>query len=288
MKSVGFLIGVLLFLYGSVSRAAEIKVYGHESMPFCGTVDGQPAGMAVDILNAVTALGGPSFEFEFSPPWARAQKEMLDQPGALVAIVPLTRTPERESTYKWIAELFTHNARLISVGRPAPFKSIDEAKHMAVGNVRGSAQEATLKKLGFTNIEFVPNDEINAKKIRLGRIQAWVVSEYIDKFMYSKIGEDPAKLQVGPTVGERSHIYIAGGLTFPEAHAKAIADAMKRLRASGKVELILQKYRRQARGTSDVAKDVALPSSASWPGERPPPLATRQRRGARETPQAVE
>jgi len=69
------------------------------------------------------------------------------------------------------------------------------------------------------------------------------VSQYVDKYLYTKIGQDPAQLQYGPDVGDEYHIYIAADLAFSDADAKSIADAVERVRASGELDKILQKYR---------------------------------------------
>lgn len=237
------LFGPLFALYASASQATEILVYGNDSMPFCGMENGQPAGMAVEILNAVTAAGGPKFRFDFSLPWTRAQMEVQSANNELVAIIPFTRTESRENKYRWITVLFEDNVRLVSVGRSAPLKTVDEAKELNVGILHGSAHEPKLKEMGFSRVEAVRNDEMNARKMHMGRLDAWLVSSFVDKYMYRKIGADPAVLQYGPLLGNSTQIYIAAAPGFPDEYAKAIADGVQRLRANGKLEQILNKYR---------------------------------------------
>ncbi|HWK45180.1 MAG TPA: transporter substrate-binding domain-containing protein [Stellaceae bacterium] len=246
MRIINFLAGVALGLAAlnataTGAQASEIKVLGNESMPFCGLVDGKPAGMAVEILNAATREGGPSFSFDFSAPWAREMVQIHET--TTLAIIPFTRTPEREALHKWIAELYPYKGHLVTVGRATPLKSIEEAKDLDVGVLNGSALQPVVTKLEFTKLQTVANDEINARKISAGRLEAWVVSQYVDKYLYAKIGQDPAQLQYGPDLGSEYHIYIAADLAFPEADAKSIADAVARVRASGELDRILQKYR---------------------------------------------
>jgi len=228
-------------LNAQVSRyTREILVFANESMPQCGMVDHKPAGLAVEILNAVTAEGGPSFKFDFSQPWARAQAAVHDNPGTL--IIPLTRNKERESKYKWVTRLFDNGAHLVSVGRPAPIQSIDEAKGLGVGIMRGSIFEDFLGKAGFTQRVVVPKDELIAKMLVEGKVDAWAGADLVMHHLFAKIGENPAKLQQGPQLGEAGQIYIAGDVQFPEADAKAIADGLEKLRHNGKLEAILKRY----------------------------------------------
>ncbi len=232
---------VALCAVATVAQASDIKVLANESMPFCGAVDGKPAGMAVEILNAATREGGPSFSFDFSMPWPRAQAQTHEQTN--LAIIPFTRTPEREANYKWIAELFPYHVHLVTIGRTAPLQSIAEAKDLDVGVLNGSSAVPLITKLGFTKLQVVANDDINVRKISAGHLGAWVVSQYVDKYLYTKIGQDPAQLQYGPDLGDDYHIYIAADVAFSDADAKSITDAVDRVRASGELLRILQKYR---------------------------------------------
>lgn len=225
----------------TMAQASEVKVLGNESLPFCGMEDGKPTGMAVEILNAATREGGPSFSFDFSVPWTRAQAQVHEQTG--LAIIPFTRNAEREAHYKWIAELFPYKVHLVTIGRPAALKTIEEAKDLDVGVLNGSSALPLVTKYGFSKVQTVVNDDINVRKISAGHLGAWVVSQYVDRFLYAKIGGDPAKLQYGPDLGDEYHIYIAADVAFPNADAQSIADAIGRTRASGELDRILQKYR---------------------------------------------
>jgi polar amino acid transport system substrate-binding protein len=240
MKPSSAVMAALVVLGCAAAQAREILVFANESMPQCGMVDHKPAGLAVDILNAVTAEGGPSFKYDFSQPWARAQAAVHDTPGTL--IIPLTRNPEREPKYKWIARLFDNGAHLFSVARPAPIKTLDEAKGLGVGVMRGSSFEDFLGKAGFTHLVVVPKDEFIAKMLVEGKVDAWAGADLVIHYLFGKIGENPGKVQQGPQLGETGQIFIAGDVHFPEADAKAIADGMEKLRHNGKLEAILKRY----------------------------------------------
>jgi len=222
----------------------EILVFANESMPQCGMVDHKPGGLAVEILNAITAEGGPSFKYDFSQPWARAQAAVHDNPGTL--IIPLTRNAERERKYRWVARLFDNGAHLASMGRPAPIASIDEAKGLGVGIMRGSIFEDFLGKARFTNMQVVPKDELIAKMLVEGKVDAWAGADLVMHYLFAKIGQNPAKLQQGPQLGEAGQIFIAGDVQFPDADAKAIADGVEKLRHNGKLAAILKRYGAQS------------------------------------------
>jgi len=142
-------------LVSSVIVASEILVYRHETMPWCGTVDGRDAGVTVEILEQITLHGGPSFTYQ-SVPWKRAQIMVQKHKGT--AIIPLTRTPTREALYSWIVPLVPNQIRLTfynkSKKNSALIKSLslEHASELSVGVLRASSVIPTLEKIGFANI----------------------------------------------------------------------------------------------------------------------------------------
>lgn len=241
MRAAGLLLAILLIFFTTGSRADGIEILANESMPFCGLVGGKPAGMVIDILTAVTRDGGPTFKFDFSTPWPRAQVLVLEQTD--LAIVPLTRTPDREANYQWLAELFSYGGHLVTIGRPAPLKTINEARGLEVGVLQASGLLPAVTALGFTRVLLAHSDDVNARRMLLGRLGAWAAPQYVDRYTYEHAGGDPGTLQYGPTLGDEFHLYIAASPKFSATDAKAIDDGIGRLRANGEIEKILERYR---------------------------------------------
>ncbi|MBN1141546.1 MAG: transporter substrate-binding domain-containing protein [Deltaproteobacteria bacterium] len=237
---------IILIFFGLLGlapavKAAEIKVYGGNFPPYSGILDGRPFGIAVDILTAVTRAGGPKFIYDFSVSWARAQTQVLSDPNTL--IIPFTKTSYREKQYKWVAPLFSYNIHFITIGRHEPVQTVEEAKNLRIGVVNGVPSYHLLRKLGFKNLDPVLSEEINMRKLELGRIDAWVVSDYIDKYVCSKLGWDVSKLQKGVNIGDVNMFYIASGHDFPKKVSDQMAGIVERLQKSGEIEKILNKYR---------------------------------------------
>lgn len=63
-----------LLLAASLVSAETIEVYALEAMPYCGSEQGRASGLAVEILQAASRYGAPSFHFRFDVPWLRAQE----------------------------------------------------------------------------------------------------------------------------------------------------------------------------------------------------------------------
>lgn len=219
-------------------KAGEVLVLGNESMPFCGRVGGADAGIAVDILQAITAAGGPTFRFQLGLPWKRAQLLVQELSGHPVAIIPLTRTPTREKTYRWITPLIPHAIHLHTYRRDPPLTSVEQAKELQLGVIRGSAILPELDRLGFTGVHEIANAETCARMLAAGRFDVLVESEWVDTYIWRSIGQDPEDLQRGPQVGPSHQIYLAAGIAFPPALADQIQEAMAHVRESGQLDEI--------------------------------------------------
>lgn len=204
------------------------------------TVAGKAQGPAIEILNAISANGGPDFRFVYTP-WRRALDNVQANPAN--AILPITRTPSREHAYRWLAKLFESRTIIVTASRPAP-SSIEEAQALRVGIVAGGAmdQEDTLAKLGFTKVEKVHSDSLNALKLHQGHLDAWVVDDSRAKAAYRAAGFDPAELKFGVTVGELKGIYLAASPKFPVAQANSIEKAMRKVQHGKKLDEILRRY----------------------------------------------
>jgi len=238
-------IALSLIIYQHTLFASEVLVYRNESMPWCGTVNGNDAGITIDILNEITKHGGPEFRFE-ELPWKRAQIYVTKNIGT--AIIPLTRTEVRENIFMWIVELVQNQVRLTiarnqrnEVSTPSPF-TLANSKNLTIGIILGSAMIPTLKQLGFSKLEKVPTAHMNVKKLRYGRIDAMAESKWVDNYLWHQIGEKANDLIPGPNIGKPKYIYLAAGLDFPLEIATDIRNAMDKVRASGKLKEILNKW----------------------------------------------
>lgn len=230
----------LSFLCTSGYAATTVQINVGDIPPMSMEVNGAPDGAAIQILQAVEKGGVFKFSYHFLP-WQRAQASTLESTAD--AIIPLTRTPAREDQYRWLAELFSYNFVVVTAnGTPAP-KSIEEASKLAVGILAGNPAQELLPKLGFTKVFPVTSEEQNGKKLLAKRIDAWVVSDFVAKDLYKRIGGDPASLNFGVRIGEPLHIYMGAAKRFPDSAASAIAKEVERLKADGTVDRIIAKYR---------------------------------------------
>lgn len=237
---------ILLFLaqltIGTNLFAATVDVYGLEAMPFCGVVDGNPVGIAVDVLNEATKHGAPNFKFTFDVPWPRATLRVQESKNKLVAIIPFTRSSPREDHFKWVAEIMSTEYRFYTYGRPSPIRSIDEIKDEKIGVVHGHAIIPMLEKMGLKFDSGAKTALKNAMKMEKKRVKIIADSDVISLYSWKQIGQNTKNLQQGPAIGEMKHVFIAAGLNFPDDVANSIFNAIEEMKNNGELQKIYDKW----------------------------------------------
>ena len=94
-------------------------------------------------------------------PWAAAQRIAKTEPD--IGILALTRTPEREKEYRWIAKILTDDLIVVG-GQGIDVSALDKVRDRPTGVLAGSGAEALLKGRGFTRIQPQTEEWINAHR----------------------------------------------------------------------------------------------------------------------------
>lgn len=238
LRRIG-LLAVLASLVPS-ARAAEppIKVVASEFPPLTTHAQGQPAGVVLEVLREAGKRAGVALEFSFLP-WQRAQMEVQGRSDVL--IIPFTRTPGREAQYQWVAPVLEFHTVLVTLAQPPA--SIDEARKLVVGYVRGTSFKDEVDQAGFPYFEESNEDVTNARKLKLGRIGAWITTDLMAHGVYRQAGYDPAELKYGPNLGPVKVSWVAASHEFPKETARKIAGAIDQMRADGAYQAIVKRYR---------------------------------------------
>jgi len=249
VQKIFYLIISSFLVLGSL-QAQTVTVLANESMPFQGIENGKPVGIAIDLLEEVTKNGGPKFKYEVGIPLKRALIIVARAKAEPTAFVSLTRLPQREASYLWIAKLFSHTVKAATYKQTAP-KTIDEAKHLWTGIIRGHANLPLVKSLGFTKLQLVNEAKQNINKLKLGRIDIIIDTELNTLYNWKKAGFDLKDLNMGVPISDVLYTYIVGNPTFPQDIAKEISDAMDRIIENGRYKEIMKKWEVSASSPSD-------------------------------------
>jgi polar amino acid transport system substrate-binding protein len=230
----------LLALLFSPPGAAEqpIKVVAAEFPPLTTNAGGHPGGVVLEILREAGKKAKIPLEFSFLP-WQRAQLEAQTRNDVL--IIPFTRTSSREAHYQWVAPVLEFYTVLVTLADPPA--SIEEARNLVVGYVRGTSFKDEVERVGFPYVEETNDDVMNARKLKLGRIGAWITTDLMARGVYRQAGFDPAELKYGPNLGPVKISYVAASHDFPKEIATRIANAINQMRADGSYQAIVKRYR---------------------------------------------
>jgi polar amino acid transport system substrate-binding protein len=235
---VGLLALLVPILPASSAADPVIKVVAAEFPPLTTEAGGQPGGVVLEVVREACRKADIPLEFSFLP-WQRAQLEA--QTRGDVLIIPFTRTPGRESQYQWIAPVLEFHTVLVTLDSPP--SSIEEARTRVVGYVRGTSFKDEVDHAGFPYVEETDDDVTNARKLKRGRIGAWITTDLMARGVYRQAGLDPAELKYGPTLGPVKVSWVAASHGFPKDVARRIADAIDQMRADGSYQAIVKRYR---------------------------------------------
>jgi ABC-type amino acid transport substrate-binding protein len=129
-------------------------------------------GPSVEIVREIQRRVGTEEPIQVYP-WARAYKMALEEEN--VVLFGMTYTKVREDKFKWVGPLATKRDILVAKkGSGIRINRLEDAKNVnRIGTLRDDTRERLLKSHGFTNLESVSDEQLNAKKLALGRIDLW-------------------------------------------------------------------------------------------------------------------
>jgi polar amino acid transport system substrate-binding protein len=238
IPSVGVLALLAFLLLPSTAAAQTIKVVAAEFPPLTTDAGGQPGGVVLEVVREAGRRAGIALEFSFLP-WERAQLETQARNDVL--IIPFTRTPSREAHYQWVAPVLEFHTVLVTLANPP--SSVEEARKLVVGYVRGTSFKDEAEQAGLPYVEESNDDLMNARKLKLGRIGAWITTDLMAHGVYRQAGFDPAELKYGPNLGPVKISYVAASRDFPKEVAERLANAINQMRADGSYQAIVKRYR---------------------------------------------
>ena len=190
-------------------HAGDLQLYTLDAPPMTmveAPVGDHAHGFVADIAIEAAKRAGFDLDLQFLP-WMRGQQLAAEGENAL--ITPLARTPEREASYSWVAPICHLQRAFATLDRPVD--SFEDARlhlhSILVG--RGSAQEATLRSLGFDDgrLQHVEIGLSETDMLRLGRVDAWFNSTVETEWKWRRSGQT-APLVFGKTLYV-DEIYLA-------------------------------------------------------------------------------
>ena len=219
--------------------AGDLRFVAGPIPPYVFKNDGFPDGAATAVLDAIARELQIPFQLEFQP-WMRAQ--ITAQKEQDIGIIPLSRTPERESLYKWVGPLIYDREVLVTLASNmrAP-ANLDEGRTLSVCVLRGSPGETRLRALGYNNLFLATDTAACAQRLAAKKVDAWSVAKLVAPYQYKLEGLDPATLSVGAEV-RPNDIYLGFSMDVADEVVSRWQKSLDEMRANGKLAALLKPF----------------------------------------------
>jgi ABC-type amino acid transport substrate-binding protein len=172
-------------------------------------------------------------------PWRRATFLATTMPAT--AIYPLTRLPEREAQYRWLAPLYDEHYVFLAL-RKGPFDvhSPQQMKTRRIAMLRGAGQAAVLRELGYSNlVEAASIDEVH-RFLLTGIAEASFGERNIIRTSLRNRGEE-ANFELSAPLRSTT-AWLAGSLDFTQDEVQQFQRATAAMAADGSSRRILARY----------------------------------------------
>lgn len=220
--------------------AAPLRVVSADLPPFA--IDGRPdrPGVLVELVEELLRRAGMPAKVEFYP-WARAMQMTHHHPR--VAILPLTRTPEREGRHQWLLKLYVQHFVFINRADRPPVTELAQALRLRVAVLRASPGPAQLLRRGFNSAQVLlaPSVEDMLRQLERGHVDAIYGGDVICMNKVSDSGRDTAQFQIGMAL-ESGDIWLATGGGVEDAERGRLRATHQTMLRDGSIERLFRAY----------------------------------------------
>ncbi|GAB3186473.1 substrate-binding periplasmic protein [Hydrogenophaga aquatica] len=223
-----------------------IRILTEEYPPFNYTDKGKVTGLATEVVQAVLKEIGIEGQIQ-SLPWARAYETAQNSENVLLYAVH--RSKEREKLFKWIGPIMPTNFYLFAwKSRNLHVSDLRQAQTLQIGTVNQDIGEQFLIQQGFLpgrNLQSSGKYEQNYEKLKLGRIDLWVMNELSAYHIARQSGDDPSRvLQKVLFIPELSGNgnYMAFGLKTSDALVERFRKGLETIKKNGTYDALQRKW----------------------------------------------
>lgn len=243
MKSLLLIVFVLLFLSHPL-WSAELTILTENLPPLNYVKEGELIGPSVDVVKEIQRRVGSDEPIQVFP-WSRAYKMALEKEN--VILFSMTYTRDRHDKFKWVGPLAKKRDILVAKkGSGIIVNEIGEAKKVRrIGTLRDDTRERLLLSYGFSNLESVSDEQKNAQKLNLGRIDLWAYKIPGLKTVCDLAGVDFTEFEEVFSLRE-IEVMIAFSKSTSDSIVQIWTNAFNGMEADGTLMKIRRKWNRQS------------------------------------------
>ena len=260
MKKLLIMVTSLLLVSVQAVCQEKMTILTENMPPLNYVKDGVLVGPSVEIVREIQRRVGSRQLIEVYP-WARAYKMALEDLN--VILFSMTYTKDRYDKFKWIGPLAKKRDILVAKkGLGIAIKTLEDAKRVnRIGTLRDDTRELFLKSLGFNNLESVSDEQKNAKKLMLGRIDLWAYKKPGLKTVCELAGVDYNQVEEVLHLRE-IELMIAFSKKTPDQIVQNWRDAFNEMTTDGTIIKIKKRWNAQL-------EDDPFPEIENKPLQRP-------------------
>ena len=238
-------VSALLLCAGVAGAQADapraLRLIGAETDYYCfrKTQPGQPGGFACDLLQEMARRVGHPDTLDLYP-LARAIPIAAVSRNTLIA--PVGRIAARETRFAWPIELFTEEFVVVT-RRDANVDISSESalRALDIGVVRDGAAVYLLQARNVRTLSLVSHDLLNARKLAMKRIDAWVSPWNAILAAQRRAGLPADQLRRGVVLA-RVKVYVASSPDVDPAIAAQWKNALDTMRRDGTYDRLARQY----------------------------------------------
>lgn len=233
---------MMLLVTFSCATQAKIKILTTVLVPYV-SADGQ-SGISVDMTRELFKRAGIDYEIQMMPV-ARALQDAENNQDQCV--VPIERSQERETKYKWVSPILINQTAFFSrADSTIDLSVLADARPYSIAVMRGSAVEEYLQGIGFTfDIQSANGPEQNAQKMAGKRVDLWAVDTVIGPY-YAQKADTKIKQQISFIQTLRA---LACNMSVPDSTIEKLSSVLKEMYSDGTAKAIFDKYTKELDAT---------------------------------------
>lgn len=224
------------------ARLQQVDLYLPDAPPLTMLEAGASHGMVGDATLLALKRAGYQVRILVAP-WARAQKRTME--GRDTLVIPLSRTPDREASYTWIAPIMELQRAFFTLDEPVKDFAEARDRYRQIGVGLGTAQNEILRREGFDSgqIRSLVLGDKPAQLLEMGRIDAWFTGVPEGLYIWPRVSHQ--RLRMSPPLAA-TDLYLACSLACDPQLVDDLRTAIDALRADGSLKRIQARYLKDA------------------------------------------
>lgn len=221
-----------------------LPAFGHPLPPLVFEQDGQPTGLAVELLKEMAALAGMNLDLALQPR-LRAEKSFLETPGSL--LFPLARLPEREKRFRWVGPVLPRRVAVYALAGRSDlrWRGFQQLDGMHLGATAGTATLEQLLAEGLKpgkELEVSPSYDASVRKLLAGRMELLVMGDLNIYWQLRQLQEPAERVREVAVLDASADYHFGLRLESPPAQAEALQRALEQLRRNGLLDKLKRSY----------------------------------------------